>query len=183
MKKQKIQKTVKKIGLHVNRIEDAFSKFSYEDNYILDNEMIDYIERNAQVKKGMELDKFEIDIYCPNEIKNEDKELFVASYKQHYEMKKMIMHKALHRNNVVAGLLFLFAALILVATHVLNAWFITIPEILSFTLEIASWVFMWESVDAFFFTRNKELLDIALYDLLDAAEIRFIFETKNVLLD
>ncbi len=67
--------------------------------------------------------------------------------------------------------------------HSIAVFWPNAPQIINFTLEIASWVFMWEAVDQFFFTRNKEMLDIAFYDKLDDAKITFIKEENKDLLD
>lgn len=185
MKKNKkvVELVTKKIGLHLDSIEDGFSKFSYKENYILSSEVIDYIERNAKTMLGIDLLGYEIDIYCPNEISKATQELFISSYMKHYAQTKTVGHKAVKRTKRISLLLFIASAIILVGMHSIAVFWPNAPQIINFTLEIASWVFMWEAVDQFFFTRNKEMLDIAFYDKLDDAKITFIKEENKDLLD
>ncbi|MFA6667659.1 MAG: hypothetical protein WCS51_04860 [Bacilli bacterium] len=178
MKSKRI-KVVKKIGLYVDEASGCYSKFSYEDNHILDTEFIDYVERNAHELGGVDLDKYEIDIYSPFVISNNQKEIFLNTYKRHYEQMQKDAEKEVHRCNIRAGILFLAGAVILAARGIIASTWTNAPEIIDFVLEIASWVFMWESVDVMFFSRNQSLLNKVFYEHMYNADFSFIYKEKK----
>lgn len=177
--KKEIVKVTKNIGLHLDTIEEAFSKYSYKENFILDSGMIDFIEENAKEYAGVDLKNYEIDIYSDKKVKKEDSQKFTNSFKKYYERKLFDIHRAITKLNLYGAVFFVIGAVFLTATHLVSSIFPNAPEVISFALEIASWVFMWEAVDLVFIQKGKDRLDQVFYLNLSESIIVFKEDSKE----
>ncbi|MFA6755725.1 MAG: hypothetical protein WCR97_04455 [Bacilli bacterium] len=181
MKKKKDKITLlinKDLGLHLDNIDDAYSKYSYENHYMLDPELVEFIENQAKKETTRSLSCFTINIYMKKIPTKEEQSLFVKTFHEHYKGYKEKEFK--HNRNllILAWVLFGISALVLVTYNIFShaSW---MPQIVTYALDIIAYVFMWEFVDTFFFKRSISTVDRRFYDIILNSKINFILEKKK----
>ncbi len=177
-KKNEIIKVTKKIGLHLDSFDEAISKFSYNENYIIDGDMINYIEENCKRENGVDTAGFEIDIYSKKVFSEKEQNIIRESYKNYYDKREHDLTKSIRNCNIVAFIFFIIGAISLVVMHLVSSLWSSAPAVVNFALEIASWVFMWEAVDQFFIQKAKTRLDLMFYISISSATFVFNKESK-----
>jgi|GEM_PF-2102587 hypothetical protein len=181
-KEKKVKRVVevKTIGLHLDSIKEAYSPFSYESNYMLNPDFVDYIEDSAKHEWHPGFTNFEINIYSSNVIKEKDQEKFIANYRKSYEAKKILAFREIRKARKIGVIFFLMGFSMLIIAHLISTLWTSAPNIVNFFFEIASWVFMWESVDTYFISKHVKVVNFEFLDTIDDAKINFIKEDKEI---
>lgn len=158
---------------------DIFSYYSLDGSNVLDGEFNNFLEAKADsipLKYGLTLN-FHIkqpDIYKEQEIKN--------AVKENYEREIHAINRKLH-NNTMFSLSMLIIGFITFVVYVTLLYF-KAPEILSIIAEIATWVFLWETVDSFFLERRHLKYErLKKFRLMKSKITLSEFKLKDIVID
>ena len=128
---------------------DIFSYYNLDGAEVLDSEFNNFLEAKADsipLKYDLVLN-FHIknpDAYKEQEIK--------FAVKENYEREIHAINRKIH-NNTMFSFYMLLSGILLFATYILLLYF-KAPDIITIIFEIATWVFLWETVDSFFLERR-----------------------------
>lgn len=133
------------IPVKLNNIDDAYSKFSPSDKPQLDEDFIKYLLNN-NAGKFLLLLKMENETLHKNV---DERQKFENALKTEFYSLSVKKRKQITKNTVTSLILFLIGSLVLT----LSILFVSTFPLRS--IEIAAWVFVWESVDRFFLRRPE----------------------------
>ena len=160
------------INIDLTKIESPFSVFSYERR--LDQEIYDYIENEAfYLRVAIPLViNFDDGGKYSEELKNKIRRTVIRHYSLEYEDKRLEWEKGRRFGWIVLSI-----GLIFLLTYVLLSVFVFSPlgwdNVMIEIICIMSWVFVWQSVDAFFFSGHRRKIDVLNAGQLALAEVRF----------
>lgn len=162
------------ISMHVENEDQIYSNFDWDNTQELNTEFSDYIWGKA--KNAPRFANFHINIYTTGQINELD--LQQAIHKK-FQGDCVQSHHDKHTNRKFS-LIMLLVGLITLTLLFLN--YFLFPNRYSETiLEIVSWVFIWEAVDAFFLEnsriRRRENLQLRLY----LSEVKVIHISKEMM--
>ena len=135
------------VHININDTSDIISPYAEDNKAVINSEFASFLE-NAVKDEPLKSD-------LTLKITAKDCNLnTVSGAIKNYYYKEFIdtQHKLKH--NITASIITLIIGLIaLTATIILNN--LSIPIIIGGTIDIFAWVFVWESVDLFFFRRSE----------------------------
>ena len=132
------------INIKADNEEQIFSSYNYDNKTSLNSELSNYLWENAKLAPPYK--KLKLQVYCNKHIdKNEVNSAIKSHYRREYiEVKDEIKKTRLF--STVCLFLGIISLLILLAINKLSNTYLT-----SSVMDIVAWVFVWESVDGFFF--------------------------------
>lgn len=159
------------INIDLTKIETPFSVFSYDRR--IDQEIYDYIENEAfYLRVAIPLViNFDDGGKYSEELKDKIRKAVVRHYSLQYEDKRLEWEKGTFFGAIVLAIGLLFLATYIVTSIILANF--GIDNIFIEILCIMSWVFVWQSVDAFFFSGRQRKIDVYNAGQLALAEVRF----------
>ncbi len=137
------------VGLKLK--EDFYEKYCDKSYKLLNSEMLEYIKKSSMTIPAT--DSLAIDIYTENDISSEDKKQMKDAIKRQYA-EELIATKSKLNFNLITALIW---AVIGIGVLALGIYFenLKLSSILSNTVMIVAWVFLWEAVDKYFLQRPK----------------------------
>lgn len=143
----------------VPHIEINLSNGNIYDEYSTDSELnptiFEFVDKVFRlVKKKADL---EIDITFPSTMKDEEKDKIEKLFKSHYAINIVKSNEEIKRHNIVSIILLIFGIIVYGAYGLLE--YFKMDFIFQGVIEIASWVFIWESVDMFFLSNFGSRLE------------------------
>lgn len=143
----------------VSHIEINLSNGNIYDEYSTDSELnptiFEFVDKVFRlVKKKADL---EIDITFPSAMKDEEKDKIEKLFKSHYAINIVKSNEEIKRHNIVSIILLFFGIIVYGAYGLLE--YFKMDFIFQGVIEIASWVFIWESVDMFFLSNFGSRLE------------------------
>lgn len=143
----------------VPHIEINLSNGNIYDEYPTDSELnptiFEFVDKVFRlVKKKADL---EIDITFPSTMKDEEKDKIEKLFKSHYAINIVKSNEEIKRHNIVSIILLFFGIIVYGAYGLLE--YFKMDFIFQGVIEIASWVFIWESVDMFFLSNFGSRLE------------------------
>lgn len=143
----------------VPHIEINLSNGNIYDEYSTDSELnptiFEFVDKVFRlVKKKADL---EIDITFPSSMKDEEKDKIEKLFKSHYAINIVKSNEEIKRHNIVSIILLFFGIIVYGAYGLLE--YFKMDFIFQGVIEIASWVFIWESVDMFFLSNFGSRLE------------------------
>lgn len=143
----------------VPHIEINLSDGNIYDEYSTDSELnptiFEFVDKVFRlVKKKADL---EIDITFPSAMKDEEKDKIEKLFKSHYAINIVKSNEEIKRHNIVSLILLIFGIIVYGAYGLLE--YFKMDFIFQGVIEIASWVFIWESVDMFFLSNFGSRLE------------------------
>ena len=143
----------------VPHIEINLSNGNIYDEYSTDSELnptiFEFVDKVFRlVKKKADL---EIDITFPSTMKDEEKDKIEKLFKSHYAINIVKSNEEIKRHNIVSIILLIFGIVVYGAYGLLE--YFKMDFIFQGVIEIASWVFIWESVDMFFLSNFGSRLE------------------------
>lgn len=143
----------------VPHIEINLSNGNIYDEYSTDSELnptiFEFVDKVYRlVKKKTDL---EIDITFPSTMKDEEKDKIEKLFKSHYAINIVKSNEEIKRHNIVSIILLFFGIIVYGAYGLLE--YFKMDFIFQGVIEIASWVFIWESVDMFFLSNFGSRLE------------------------
>ena len=143
----------------VPHIEINLSNGNIYDEYSTDSELnptiFEFVDKVFRlVKKKTDL---EIDITYPSTMKDEEKDKIEKLFKSHYAINIVKSNEEIKRHNIVSIILLIFGIIVYGAYGLLE--YFKMDFIFQGVIEIASWVFIWESVDMFFLSNFSSRLE------------------------
>jgi len=156
------------INVDLTKVETPFSVYSY--NRRVDPEIYAYIDSAAFYLRASVpvVINFDDGGRYSEELKEKIKKAVIRHYALEFEDR---MHE--HRRRIAFGwIAFIFGLLFLTTTILLNV-FIGDMNIFFEIITILSWVFIWQSIDIFFFAGHERRVDIYNSAQLAVAEVRF----------
>ena len=143
----------------VPHIEINLSNGNIYDEYSTDSELnptiFEFVDKVFRlVKKKADL---EIDITFPSSMKDEEKDKIEKLFKSHYAINIVKSNEEIKRHNIVSIILLFFGIIVYGAYGLLE--YFKMDFIFQGVIEIASWVFIWESVDMFFLSNFSSRLE------------------------
>lgn len=143
----------------VPHIEINLSNGNIYDEYSTDSELnptiFEFVDKVFRlVKKKADL---EIDITFPSTMKDEEKDKIEKLFKSHYAINIVKSNEEIKRHNIVSIILLFFGIIVYGAYGLLE--YFKMDFIFQGVIEIASWVFIWESVDMFFLSNFSSRLE------------------------
>jgi hypothetical protein len=155
------------INIKVDDKEQIISKFSYDENDKLNKELSEFILDKTKV---MTLNKdIKLNFYTSSPIEQQE---IKTTLQNHFREEYLETKHELKRANAIS-LIMLILGIISLSMLVLAHKFF---DYFYFTtiLEIASWVFIWESVDIFFLQRSRLKRQCLLFKKLYSAQVEII---------
>lgn len=157
------------INVDLTKVETPFSLYSY--NRRVDPEIYAYIDSAAFYLRASVpvVINFDDGGRYSDELKDKIKRAVIRHYALEFEDR---MHE--HKRRIGFGFIALFVGLIFLVTTVLLNFFLN-DDIRVFLelITILSWVFIWQSIDIFFFAGHERRVDIYNSAQLAVAEVRF----------
>ena len=160
----------KTINIKIENKNQIISNFSYDENDRLNKDLSEYIDeksKNTRINQKIKLNFYSKDDIDKNEIK--------STIKNHFHDEYLESKSDLKRLNIFIIIMLMLGILtfsILIALYNRNFSNFYFEMI----LEIASWVFIWESVDALFLQRPKiRKKNIRMYKL-SVSEVEIIIK-------
>ncbi len=143
----------------VPHIEINLSNGNIYDEYSTDSELnptiFEFVDKVFRlVKKKADL---EIDITYPSTMNDEEKYKIEKLFKSHYAISIVKSNEEIKRHNIVSIILLIFGIIVYGAYGLLE--YFKMDFIFQGVIEIASWVFIWESVDMFFLSNFSSRLE------------------------
>lgn len=157
------------INVDLTKVETPFSPYSY--NRRVDPEIYAYIDSAAFYLRASVpvVINFDDGGRYSDELKEKIKRAVIRHYALEFEDR---MHE--HRRRIIFGFFALFIGLIFLATTVtLNFLLDDTIRVFLELITILSWVFIWQSVDIFFFAGHERRIDIYNSAQLAVAEVKF----------
>ena len=152
---------IETINIKIKSEEELYSGYNYDKNEVLNPALGDFLLEKAEalpVKSKLRLKFF-------SDVNIKEHELFSAiknKFKGEFENYQRKLKKT-----ALFSLVVLILGILFLGLFILEEMFFQTP-ILSIILEIVSWVFIWEAVDAFFLQRSslkeKRLQMARIYD-------------------
>ena len=159
--KDKSFNEIETINIKIKSEEELYSGYNYDKNEVLNPALGDFLLEKAEalpVKSKLRLKFF-------SDVNIREHELFSAiknKFKGEFENYQRKLKKT-----ALFSLVVLILGILFLGLFILEELFFHTP-VLSIILEIASWVFIWEAVDAFFLERlslkEKRLQMARIYD-------------------
>lgn len=156
------------INVDLTKVETPFSVYSY--NRRVDPEIYAYIDSAAFYLRASVpvVINFDDGGRYSDELKEKIRKAVIRHYALEFEDR---MHE--HRRRLVFGIIaFIFGLLFLATTILLNI-FVDSMNIFFEIITILSWVFIWQSMDIFFFAGHERRIDIYNSAQLAVAEVKF----------
>ena len=157
------------INVDLTKVETPFSLYSY--NRRVDPEIYAYIDSAAFYLRASVpvVINFDDGGRYSDELKDKIKRAVIRHYALEFEDR---MHE--HKRRIIFGFFALFIGLIFLATTITLNFFLTDNiKVFLELITILSWVFVWQSVDIFFFAGHERRVDIYNSAQLAVAEVRF----------
>ena len=160
------------INIDLTKIDSPFSVFSYDRR--IDQEIYDYIENEAfYLRVAIPLViNFDDGGKYSSDLKEKIRKAVIRHYSLDYEDKRLEWVKGRF-----FGFIVLSIGLIFLLTYILLSIFVFAPlgwdNVMIEIICIMSWVFTWQSVDAFFFSGHRRKIDVYNAGQLALAEVRF----------
>ena len=136
------------INVKADEKEQVFSSYNFESNEKLNDELSDFIYDKA---KDVPANK-DIKIKIFTDFKADEKEVQDA-IKNNYKKEYINLKSEMKRNYIFSAVMFVLGIVTLTLLLLMHSWFYNVY--LEIILEIATWVFIWEAVDKFFFERTE----------------------------
>lgn len=136
------------INIKVDNDSQIFSRYNYESNEKLNPELSEFIYDKARFVPASK--NIRLKIYSKENVDEKDVE---TAIKNNYKKDYIAVRNEIKRNLIfsismlIAGIIF-FAFLLVMHKYFYNAY-------LGIIVEIITWVFIWEAVDAFFLQRLR----------------------------
>ncbi len=134
------------IDMNVKDDSDFLSVFSAKDTPVISGEVAEFIENSTHAVRAGERLTLRIKSKC---IDNDEKEVYKKAIKEYYSERHVAGARELKRNNLaslvlgIAGIIAIILALYLQYSFDSLIW----AEV----VDIAAWVFLWETVDILVF--------------------------------
>lgn len=159
------------IDVKLEHGEEIFSQYNYEDQTTLNEDFSEFLWHNAKLSPVNR--PLTIKIYAQQELRRRD---VSKAIKNHYREEYMDAKNELRTTNrfalatLILGILFL--GLFVVFYELVNNY------VLDTIAEIIAWVFIWESVYAFFLKRASLMHKCRRIQRLYSAKIQIIEKSK-----
>ncbi len=156
------------INVDLTKVETPFSVYSY--NRRVDPEIYAYIDNAAFYLRASVpvVINFDDGGRYSDELKEKIRKAVIRHYALEFEDR---MHE--HRRRIVFGLFALLFGLMFLTTTILLHIFVERINVFFEIITILSWVFIWQSVDIFFFAGHERRIDIYNSAQLAVAEVKF----------
>lgn len=157
------------INVDLTRVDSPFSVYSYDRR--VDPEIYAYIDSAAFYLRAAVpvVINFDDGGRYTDEMKEKIKKAVIRHYALEFEDR---IHE--HRRRIAFGILsFIIGLLFLAASIILNIFVQDEIRIFLEIITIFSWVFVWQSVDIFFFAGHERRIDIYNSAQLAVAEVKF----------
>lgn len=130
------------VHMTVKDDEDFLSAFSKNETPVISTDVADFIENSTSFILPKELLTLQIHSSCIDE---QEKVIYEKAVREFYTQKYIANEQELRRNKLTARVLFFVGILLLIWEFVLE--YRIGGRIGAEVLDIAAWVFLWESVD------------------------------------
>ena len=153
-------------SIKFGKIDDAYSKFSTDTNKVLDESAGDYIYesfKDLQNKSNKTLEIY-LDESCSEEEKEECKNVIKRYFSNDYKEENLKL--------TIVSLTLLIIGIVFVGLLVLLES-LNVPYAITIIMEIIAWVFVWEFVDVFVFSRFTNRIKMRRIKKILDAEIIF----------
>jgi len=157
------------ININIDSTGDIISHYSEDNKVVINNEFANFLEnsvKDVSVKQSLTL---------KISASNCDLNKISTSIKNYY-FNEFIDYQRKLKNNIIFSLTTFLIGLLALASSILLATFDT-PLIIGGAIDIFAWVFMWESVDLFFFKRNE--LKYQQYRYINFINAKIILNNKK----
>ena len=157
------------INVDLTKVETPFSVYSYDRR--IDSEIYAYIDSATFFLRASVpvVINFDDGGRYSDELKEKIKRAVIRHYALEFENR---MHE--HKRRIVFGwFAFMIGLLFLTTSIILNFFLEDKIRIFLEIITILSWVFVWQSVDIFFFSGHERRIDIYNSAQLAVAEVRF----------
>ena len=157
------------INVDLTKVDSPFSIYSYDSR--VDQEIYDYIDSAAFFLRASVpvVINFDDGGRYTEELREKIRKAVIRHYALEFEDR---MHE--HRRRIAFGWFsFIIGLLFLGASIVLNIFVEDKIRIFLEIITILSWVFIWQSVDIFFFAGHERRIDIYNSAQLAVAEVKF----------
>lgn len=160
------------INVDLTKVKTPFSIFSYDRR--IDSEIYSYIDQQAfYLRAAIPLViNFDDGGKYSEEMKAKIKKAVIRHYSLEYEDKRLEWKKSL----LFGGIVLTIGIAFLLTYILLRVFFFNPRDIDSIYLEIIcilSWVFIWQSIDNFFFKGHEKRVDVYNAGQLALAEVSF----------
>lgn len=144
-----MKKETETISICFEKIEDCYSKFSIPHNKVFDKNAVEFIEDSLKDTKSKSNIKLEIHLKkdCEEKDKLECEKTIKKYYKNNYTEKSQENMKL----TIISLSCLLIGIIFITLLNFLSK--LSTPYVILLILEIVSWVFVWEFVDVFVFSR------------------------------
>ena len=141
------KKSTSKIKIRIEDSEDLYSKYSTEDNIVLNSEAVSFIE--AELKNVDSKSEVKVVVETPNEISEERKNICKVSIRKHFKNHVMEANQLIKKYLVLAGIIFVVSLIFGWLSVMGQKW--NFPQICMIFIEVLTWVFGWEFIDILVF--------------------------------
>ena len=160
---------IEKASIKFEKIQDAYSKFSTNTNKVLDENAGNYISESFKDLK--QNSKKTLEIYL-DEACNEEEKLECKTSIKRYFLNDYNDHKEENLKLSVVSFILLFIGIVFIGILIFLEN-LSAPYAITIILEIIAWVFVWEFVDVFVFTRFTNRMKMNRIKKILDAEIVF----------
>jgi len=160
------------INIKVDNKEQIISKYSYDETDKLNKDLSEFII--DKTKRTPINSNIKLNFYSKTNIEKTEVE---RTIRNHFTDELLDAKDDLKKSNIIALIMLLFGVItfaILFASYNLfsNIYF-------EMVMEIAAWVFIWESVDVIFLQRPKIRRTCLQYQKICLAEVEIIVDKNN----
>ena len=139
------------IDVGAENYEDIFSYYDLEGENVLDKEFDEFLESKADAIPLKQEIAIHFHVKNANDSKCEEMD---RAIKNHYKRELRALNRKLHKTNLFTLYMF-FMGLVCTALHVVTTEVLNLYHVIPYLIDIAAWVFLWETIDQFFLHRRK----------------------------
>ncbi len=165
-------KQKEKIFIKLDSLEDAYSRFSADDDKRLDGEFVSHmVDRADDVSVKTDL---EINIKLESKHSQEEKETFKKIFANHFSRRMKEEKRNILKKYIISSFMLLVGILLTIIFRVIPEEFF----MFEFVVEIGAWVFIWEAVYVFAFNIPFSHTKNIYHKKLSKANIVYEEQTK-----
>ncbi len=156
------------INVGAENYDDIFSPYCYKGGDTLSSDLVGYLQQKSN---AITLDyDLTIRFHVKNASEEKRKEIELA-VRENYQSEIQGLDKRMNRATIFS-IVFLFIGILFCTTYLLV--FNIVVQSIKYILDLLSWVFLWEGIDAFFLDRRMMQLEKLKSYRLCAAKIEII---------
>ena len=156
------------INVGAENYDDIFSPYCYKGGDTLSSNLVEYLQQKSN---AIPIDyDLTIRFHVKNASEEKRKEIELA-VRENYQSEILGIDKRMNRATIFS-IIFLFIGILFCTTYLLVSNIVVQP--VKYILDLLSWVFLWEGIDAFFLDRRMMQLEKLKSYRLCAAKIEII---------